>query len=227
MNANFKAAASLAALAAAATAAASARAQDPGHDRGDTVSETFDLKDFDSVDVSGVYELKVAVGEPFSIELKGDERDMDRIRVKVDGGVLRLDHEGRRGWRGHGDQDSVEARIGLPSLKAVEISGVVDGRVNGIDADDFEINVSGVGDMDFSGSCNRLKARISGVGDVEAEDLLCQDVDVKVSGVGDASVHAEQSVDATVSGMGDIEVYGSPEDVRETSGMFSDVKIHR
>jgi len=194
--------------------------------RGDEVSRSYDLKDFDRIDISGVYELEVTVGEKFSIELVGYERDLERADIRLKRDVLILAHEGRDGWnKRKGHHQSVEARITLPDLKGINVSGVVDGSVKGVKAERFEVKVSGVGDMDFYGTCKTLDADISGVGDVEAEGLRCKHVDVTVSGVGDASVYASQSVEASVSGMGDIDVFGSPEKVSENSGRFSEVKI--
>jgi len=195
------------------------------HGHGDKITQSYDLNSFDRIDAAGVYEIEVTVGKSFSVELVGYENDMKRTNVRVRKGALKLDHTDRGRWGRKNSHHGVTARITMPEMTGIDVSGVVDGWIKGIDAQRFDIKVSGVGDLDFQGRCEQLTARISGVGDVKARELRCVDVDVAVSGVGDASVFASEEIDATVSGMGDIDVFGSPEKVRETSGMFSEVTI--
>lgn len=191
---------------------------------GDEVSKSYDYTGFDKITISGVYQIDVTVGSSFSIDLSGPENEMARAEVKLRGHSLDLGQ--RRRHRGEKrNRDGIRATISLPSLSGLDVSGVVDGDITGVDADHLEIDISGVGDIDVSGSCKSLDAHVSGVGELDASDLECRVVTVKVSGVGDAKVYASESVDATVSGMGDITVYGSPEKVRKHGGLFADITV--
>ncbi len=150
---------------------------------------------------------------------------MDLVDVSVKNGVLRLGQEERkRSWRKK--RSGIDAKITLPSLVGLDVSGVVEGTVTKIDTERFDLDISGVGDMELSGECGELDADVSGVGDLEADGLECRAVSVEVSGVGDASVYATEEIDARVSGMGSIDVYGSPEKVRKTDSMFADITVH-
>ena len=190
------------------------------------VVRSVEVAEFSKIRISGVFELDVRVGETLSVELEGATSALDRVEAFVKNGELRLEHnQDRRLWKHRHDNNGVEARISVPSLVKLDVSGVVDGDIRGIQSDEFRIELSGVGDLDFTGSCGRLDARVSGVGDLDAGSLECVDVDIVVSGVGDARVFASTSVDADASGMGDITVLGGPTKVRETSGMFSDVTV--
>ena len=189
------------------------------------VSRNYEMTGFDAIDVEGVFELDVEVGPEFSIEVFGPKKELDRVQISVENNVLRLDQEKRRGMN-WGNREGVRVRINMPTLVGLNISGVVDGDVSGIDAGRFGLDLSGVGEMELSGSCGELDADVSGVGDLDARKLECGIVDIDVSGVGDATVFASEEVDAQVSGMGDINVYGSPEVVRKDGTMFSDITIH-
>lgn len=196
---------------------------------GDKVTQTLDLSGFERISIAGVYELDVEVGPDYSISLTGRERALERVDASVKNGVLRLGQKERKKKRIQlgGDRDGgIDAVITMPSLSKLSVSGVVDGKIMGIDAETFEISVSGVGDVELEGECGAMEAEVSGVGDLEAEKLECRSVKVEVSGVGSASVYASEAVDAEVSGMGDIDVYGSPSDVQKDGGMFADVKVH-
>jgi hypothetical protein len=193
----------------------------------ETISKTYDLSGFDSIDIAGVYELDVRVGGDYSIALSGPAYEMNRVEVSVKNGVLELDQRKRqRGEKNRSNRDGVEAVITLPNLTGVNVSGVVDGKIAGVDADSFKLNISGVGELSVEGECGALDANLSGVGDLDAEGLECRTADVRVSGVGSASVFASEAVDARVSGMGDIDVYGSPEQVSKNKGMFADITVH-
>ncbi|MEL7487749.1 MAG: head GIN domain-containing protein [Pseudomonadota bacterium] len=192
----------------------------------DEIVRSIDVTDFDRIEVSGVFDLDVKIGGAYRLEIEGKPKALDRVKAVVKNGELRLEyHEKRRGW-GHGhNHGGVDARLTMPALVRLDVSGVVDADIEGVNSDQFEINLSGVGDLDFEGVCGRLDANVSGVGDLDAGDLECRDVDISVSGVGDARVFASKSVDADASGMGDITVLGDPEQVRETSGLFSEVTV--
>ncbi|MEO1243935.1 MAG: head GIN domain-containing protein [Pseudomonadota bacterium] len=198
-------------------------------DDDEIITDQLDLTGFERIDISGVYDLDVRVGPEFSVELSGPEYEMNRVEASVRNGALKLDMRDRkrgekRRWRNK--REGVDAVITLPMLTGVEVSGVVDGTIKDVNAGEFEIDISGVGDVEIDGECGVLDANLSGVGDLSADGLECNKVIVKVSGVGDADVYARDEVDARVSGMGDIDVYGSPENVRKSSSMFSDITVH-
>lgn len=193
------------------------------------ITRNLDLTGFDRIEISGVYEMNVQVGSDYSIELSGPENEMERVEASVKNGVLILDQRDRK--RGEKrrrlkNRKGIDAVITLPSLAGLEVSGVVDGEITGIDSDRFDLDISGVGDMEIAGECGTLDADVSGVGDLEAENLQCRSVTVDVSGVGSASVYASEEVDAEVSGMGDIDIYGSPQKVRKDKSMFADITVH-
>ncbi len=187
-------------------------------------TKTIDLTDFDRIEISGVYDLTVEAGEDYSIKVSGSAREIDRIEASVSDGVLELSQKKKNSWRRK--QHGVDAVITMPTISGLEVSGVVDGTVSGIDVERFNLAISGVGDVTLSGRCDQLEASVSGVGDLDADGLECRDVEIRVSGVGDASVYASESVDATVSGMGDIDVYGKPENVTKSDSMFAEVTVH-
>jgi hypothetical protein len=194
-------------------------------DRDDDTTQEFALSDFDRIEISGVYDLTVEVGGDYSVRLSGSAKELNRVEASVSDGVLDLSQKERRGGWGR-KRHGIDATISLPALNGLDISGVVDATIDGVDADIFELEISGVGDVDISGVCDELDASVSGVGDLDADKLKCRVVDVSVSGVGDASVYASEEVDASVSGMGDIDVYGSPEKVSKSDSMFAEVTVH-
>jgi len=193
--------------------------EDDDHDDKDRITKTYDLTGFDAIDISGVYDVEITVGKDYSIRLEGREKEMDYAEVDLDGDTLELGQRKKKwGW---GNRKSIDAYITLPSLNALDVSGVTDADVENIDAKTFELDVSGVADVNLSGSCDRIDADISGVSDVNARELKCKSGDVDLSGVGDLDVYTSESIDASVHGVGDVTVYGSPSDVEKSVSKYT------
>jgi len=193
------------------------------------VEQDFDYRDFDKITVVGVYNMDVKVGESgYSIHTSGEERYMSNMNVYVEDGTLYLEtnEEGKhRSWKGKNNK-GIDISITLPSLAGLEITGIGNGEIEGIDSDAFTIEVAGLGAMELSGRCGKLDADYAGMGDLDARDLKCEDVTIDMSGMGSASVFASESVDADMSGMGSIDVYGKPKKVKKDKGFMSSIDIH-
>lgn len=185
-------------------------------------SMSLDLRDFDAIEISGAYGLDVIVGEDFSIELSGPAEEMTRVEATLKNGALVLGSK----KKSQGDRRGVRAVVTLPALNRLSVSGVTDADVSGVRASVFKLELSGVGDVNVAGACEKLVARVSGVGEIDAQSLQCKDVDVKVAGIGEARVYASEGVSAEVSGMGSITVYGAPKTVNKRGGFFSEIKVH-
>lgn len=187
-------------------------------DNGPKVERSFDLTGFDAIDISGVYDVEIKVGDDYAIHLKGPEREMEYARVEVNGGRLELGQREKRRW---GNRKGIDAYVTVPSLRALNVTGVSDVDVQGVQTARFDLDVSGVADIEITGNCETLNADITGVTDIDASDFTCEHGDIDMSGVGDLSVHTSLSVDADVSGVGDVVVYGRPESVEKSVSKYT------
>jgi hypothetical protein len=193
---------------------------------GEDHSRLVDLKDFTAIEVSGAYELDVTVGDDYRVELTGSEDEVARADVTVKDGALVLGAKKKLRKVKHDHEHTLRAVVNMPALDRVSVSGVTDADIRGVDAGDFKVNLSGVGDVTIEGRCGNLHARVSGVGELNAQDFRCAVVDVALSGMGEASVYARETAKAEVSGMGEIGIYGSPKTVDKRGGFFSEITIH-
>jgi len=194
------------------------------------VEETHNITDFNKIRVTGVYELDVQVGEDFSVFTSGQHKDVENMRVYLKGTTLVLaqneDNDKKINWNGRKKNNSgIKAIITLPTLKALDITGIGAGEIKGIESERLDVEVAGISDMELSGSCGNLNVDMAGLGEVRAEDLKCDNVDVDLAGMGEISVYASKSVEADAAGMGSIEVYGNPEDVEKSKSFMASVKI--
>jgi len=98
----------------------------------------------------------------------------------------------------------------MPELVALSISGSADTSVRRLDAERFEVHVSGSADVRAEGQVEYLEASVSGSGNLNLKKLEAQEAVVRVSGSGDVDVTVVRRIDAKVSGSGDITYRGDP-----------------
>ena len=197
------------------------------HGKGDKehIDQSHDVSGFDRIEIGGVYELDVRVGEKFSVETSGHEKEVESMKISVDGDTLSVGHK-KKTFRGNfGSKNGVQIKITMPELNAISIGGVGEGKISGINADRLEVEVGGVGELEFSGTCKTLDIEVGGVGELDARDLKCENVEVQLAGVGEIDIYASHSVDISTAGVGEVNVYGNPKHVEKNKSFLSEVNI--
>ncbi|MCB0603016.1 MAG: DUF2807 domain-containing protein [Saprospiraceae bacterium] len=200
---------------------------------GDYIEQSFNLEDFDRIQLSIDAEVIVEQGDHQSVVVEGYESVVDNLNTDIRNREwnIRLDHCSR-------NIKEVVIRITLPRLEAVKVSSsgslvstnTISG--SGIDIDisgsgkvDMAINVlsldgqiSGSGSLILEGNGENVDYRISGSGKYQAFNLESKNTSMDISGSGDAEVRVSDQLDVRISGSGDVFYKGNPLlDVR-TSG---------
>jgi len=194
-----------------------------GKDSKKHVEQTHDLNGFENLEIGGVYELDIRVGEKFSVFTSGHEKEVENLKITVDGDTLRVENRKKK-WRMK-NQKGVIIKISMPALNHVDIGGVGTGEITGIDADDLEFNIGGVGELTLSGRCGSIELDVAGVGEFDARDLKCENAEVNLAGVGEIDVYASNSVDVSAAGVGEVNVFGNPKHVHKNKNFLSEVNI--
>ena len=177
---------------------------------GDLTNEIREVDSFEKVDVSGNYEVEIMVGEPTQLKIIAESNLLRYIKTKVKRNTLYISTKENLRPR-----EDLKILISCPELNAIECSGVNDILADGIDSENFDIDLSGAGSIKISGETEYLKIEVSGAADLMARHFLTENVRIDVSGAANAEVYASNSCDAEVSGAGYIELYGDATDVKE------------
>ena len=193
---------------------------------GDMITKDLDLPAFTSIRVKGAIQLEVAVGESQEVVLEATDEWLDRILMEVDEDELVIDMKTRKRGFNFESDNSPTVTIKMPSLTGFRVDGAVDADIANVDAESFDFEMRGAGDIDISGSCKSLEVDVRGAGDINLEDLKCGAVKVELKGVGDVSVYASDSINAVLAGMGNIDVYGGPKKVNKRVGGFGTIDIN-
>lgn len=179
---------------------------------GKMTTETRSVSDYDQVALLGSMKVELVAGKEGKLKVEAEENLMEYILTEVDGDKLKISVE--EGYSLDTSRNN-EIRITVPfeSLDAVILTGSGDiYSSDEIKADDFEIKLTGSGNIQLSLTVKNARASITGSGDIELRGST-KDFDCKVTGSGDISAFdfKSETVSATVTGSGDIQVYASEE----------------
>lgn len=169
-------------------------------------SETRSISEFNSIDISGGFSIKVKVGESTSLRIKGEENLLPLVKTYIKGDRLIIDTK-----KSLSPRKELLIIITTPQLESLDCSGANDIEVEGINSNTFDLELSGACSIELSGYADKFRADLSGAGSIDAKNLESKKVYVSVSGAASANVFASEYLDASVSGVGSINFYGNPQ----------------
>jgi hypothetical protein len=195
---------------------------------GRTVTRDVDVTGFDTVDIGSSFSVDLRQGEEFKVTLKADDNYMPHVRAVKDGSTLHIDLDpnftGALSWK----IGTLEARITMPNLRELRLSGGSRGTIVGFTRD-LDANLSGgswlkgtlaAGSLDLvasggsnfriDGSAQDLTARGSGAGRFELPDLRTGNARIYLSGGATAQINVLGQLDYDLSGGARLEYTGRP-----------------
>jgi hypothetical protein len=194
------------------------------------ISQTRDVNGFDRIEVRGAYDLYLTQGAKYELRIEAEPEIMERLTSEVKNGCLVLSERENRIKIGIFKSHKRKAFVTLPELKELQIKGASD--VNGqnvlktgnfqlivsgagdvdlvLEAKDVDVKISGAGDIRLKGSAENVSVSITGSGDINAYGLTSKKASVAISGAGDCKVNAEQELTVNIAGTGDVSYAGSP-----------------
>lgn len=188
-------------------------------------TETRELSGFDAIELEGAARVRISVGAPHAVELSGPAGLLERVNTDVRGSTLVISSRARDWLRNRG-AERLTLEISLPELKALQLGGGNEVRIQGYAGGETSIKAGGAVDIRARGTLDRLVVHMSGAGNADLSKLITKDADVTVEGVGSVVVHATETLDATMNGVGTIRYEGNPRDVStRMNGVGSITKI--
>jgi hypothetical protein len=169
------------------------------------------LADFAGIEASGRWDLTVARGDAWRVELDVPVELVDRIEARVEDGRLVLGFEGWLGSCGDSDRCRMNASITLPALREINLSGATTVDFSGFDGERLAIETSGASEIDGSASrYDELAVTTSGAGDVDLEEVTVTNAEVSVSGAGSIALRmAGGRLTGELSGAADLRYSGT------------------
>jgi hypothetical protein len=192
-----------------------------------------DLRDFDEIDLSGVFDVTIRSGDTYAIEFVGPQEEKDRYKVYKTGETLVIDFEGKKKFDfklKDVDMEEVRINITMPRLERLEAAGYGSIRFDKLrDTDDMEIdiqgpvkvrgdltthnlniNLNGSAEAELSGRANSLNADIKFASSLKAYNLEVTEAIIEVNGASSAKVNVRETLEMEEGIASDIDYRGSP-----------------
>lgn len=195
---------------------------------GKLVTRTVDVKSFDALKASGVYDLKLSQGTSESVRIEADENLQELFHVRNDGSKLIIEMDKLKNTKLN-SKNRMRVYVTFKNLKNMELSTV--GNVSSekrLSFDDLEFRNSNVGNVDLELTANKINVQNRNVGNVElsgkaqdavftnrgvgnfkAGDFVVQTVEIENSGIGSAEVNAEKGLKVNDNMMGKVKNKGA------------------
>lgn len=211
---------------------------------GNVTTITRSTSDYDAIHCAGWMDFILVKGNEGNLKIEGESNLLDYIITEVDHGELIIKTKNGINLKPSFNK-TIKITIPFKDIEKVTLSGSGDVLTKNatINANDFEVRVSGSGDIDLDvaansieakvtgsgdltliGKTNNLKASVTGSGDFHGYKLEADNTEARVTGSGDVEVVSNNTLVARVTGSGDIEYRGNPnkEDTKVTgSGSIS------
>jgi hypothetical protein len=220
---------------AAAVIAASAATASCDHARseegGAIVTKSYQVGDFQKIEVAGPYDVEVRTGPKVSVSAQGGEKLLERTKVEVDGDTLQIGPAGHHGMFNFGWSSRGHAKfvVTVPALTGAQIAGSGDVKVDQVKGDSFEGSIAGSGGINInalqvqtlkfdvagsgrakvaSGTAQKGKFDIAGSGDIDAGNVDTKEIDLSIAGSGGFRGHSSGAAQISIMGSGDATITG-------------------
>ncbi len=207
-------------------------------------TRTYDVADFDAIDVSAGIEVTFETGVPTSVIVENEDGDFDDIIVESKNGTLTLKRPRRMGW-GRGQRDSYSVSVGTERLSEIEASSGSRVTGNGLSSNGLTLDVSSGAEMtiggivagkvttsassgsrmELEGTCDTMVADASSGLSIAASDFICNALEADVSSGASIRAHASDRVDAEASSGGSVRVKGAPANVTTDKSSGGSVRV--
>jgi len=220
---------SIAAALIAASAATAACSHDRDENAGPVVSRAFQVGNFTELEAAGPFDVTVRTGAQPGVQVRGNQKLIEKMVVEVRGDKLVIRPEERHGWFHWGSTNGkAEIAVTVPQLRAASLAGAggisidkvqgdsFDGDIAGsgdlsigsLDVGSLKVSIAGAGSVTGTGKAKSADYDIAGSGDVAADRITVDDLTVSIAGSGNVRAHATRAAKVDIMGSGDVEVKG-------------------
>lgn len=183
----------------------------------------FDVKDFNQVNLTGVYVVKIEQGTAFKVTVDGRESDIEKLDVRVENNVLRIGNNPKFNFFGRNRRIGIT--VVMPTVKALHLAGATVAQVKGfenlgsLDVDiagasktsinvkvqKLDLSVSGASKVVLRGKANTLNADLAGACALDAVAMQVQNADVSAAGASRANLGKVSNLKSQTVGMSKVE----------------------
>ncbi|MEM6523316.1 MAG: PspC domain-containing protein [Bacteroidota bacterium] len=205
---------------------------------GERYDRTIRFNEFEDIYVKGAYNLDIIKGNEYKVLLKGRTPDLNQIRLREDGNLLRIV------WNGRNDYDKFNTRkrdieivVVMPYLHEIDINGAskiyiqelrqrdLNIQLEGasylkaeVDIDNLVIEAAGASEIELKGSGMELTAEMRGASNLDAYQYEVKRATVDASGAASAKVYVTDEIIMDESFISNVKFKGGATIVKDRNG---------
>jgi phage shock protein PspC (stress-responsive transcriptional regulator) len=202
-----------------------------------SIADEFGLRDFEELEIRGVFDVHVKSGDDYAVELIGSESEKEKYKIFRSGETLVINYENKKKFKWNTDMtdiDEIRINITMPRLEKIEAEGYgklqfenftmdnLDIEVRGpvkvrgeLDAHNLVIKLTGKSEAELSGRVTNLDAELQFASKLRAYNLEVQDAMVDVNGASSAKVNVSGSLEMEEGLASDIDYRGNPNVIKK------------
>lgn len=197
------------------------------------VADELGLKDFDELEIRGVFDVRILHGDEYTVELIGAQTEKDKYKIFRSGQTLVIEYEGAKkkfDWDVDVlDVDEIRINITMPELEKIEAEGYGKIQFENFTSDDMDIdlrgpvklkgeihgrdlviNLTGKSEAELSGQVSNMDADLQFASKLRAYNLEVHNATVEVNGASSAKVNVTNSLEMEEGLASDIDYRGHP-----------------
>lgn len=175
-------------------------------------TRTYDLPEFDKIDVSAGLLLIAKAGGPQSVSVETQDGDFSDIEIRVKDGVLIVSREWNR-LRWHQKKADYKVMVTARELTALDASSGSHSTLSDISSRRFSFDISSGSHVSVGGQSDDCVIDLSSGANLKAREFTCDSANIDVSSGGHGEVTVRVSVIGDASSGGHVAVFGNPERV--------------
>jgi hypothetical protein len=194
---------------------------------GQRATRSYDFTAFTGIETSGEWQVTLERGDVWAVELSYPIELERFIEVRKDGADLVIGYQADRSWWsdfGSNERFAVSARVVMPALEEVDVSGAIRLTMSGFAGRELEIDASGAIFIEgTNGRYDELDLAMSGAGRADLRGITTTNARIAIAGAQNIVLRmAGGSLSGDISGASEVEYLGtiSAQDV-DTSGFAS------
>ncbi len=164
------------------------------------ISREIEVKEFDKIDISHAYEVRVAPGDEYKVVATGREADMKFMDINVYNNELVVGKETQEICL-FCYTERIILDITAPNLSQAKLGGASKISVNGFSGDKFDLELSGASQGEMNIDFDVFDIEISGASNLKLELATSTNIDIDISGASKAELlGAADELIADISG---------------------------